>query len=138
MFGKKGVRKYFTKFRTNNLYQSLFSNKVEETVAQVFSCEFYEISRNTFFYRTLVVAAFPNGGYLDSAILKDLHALQEKRDLKSRYMKFFLQIVPNKIFKVFKCLKTTWNSPEHPAELVRSLILLAIIMVKSRIIIKSL
>ena len=29
----------------------------KETLAQVFSCEFYEISRNTFVYRTPLVAA---------------------------------------------------------------------------------
>ena len=28
-----------------------------ESLAQVFSCEFYEISKNTFFYRTPLVAA---------------------------------------------------------------------------------
>ena len=41
--------------------QSLFFNKVavlkKETLAQVFSCEFYKIFRNTF-YRTPLVAAF--------------------------------------------------------------------------------
>ena len=107
MFDKKGARKYFTKFTTNHLYESLFFNKVEETVVHVFSCEFCEISKNTFFYRTPVVVGFPNRGYLHGAILKDLHAFQEKRDLKSRYMQFFLQIVPNEVFKIFKCLKTT-------------------------------
>ena len=30
----------------------------KETLAQVFSCEFCEISKNTFFYRTPLVAAF--------------------------------------------------------------------------------
>ena len=29
----------------------------KETLAQVFSCEFFEISKNTFFYRTPLVAA---------------------------------------------------------------------------------
>ena len=29
----------------------------KETLAQVFSCEFSEISKNTFFYRTPLVAA---------------------------------------------------------------------------------
>ena len=35
--------------------QSLFFK--EETLAQVFSCEFCEISKNTFFHRTPLVAA---------------------------------------------------------------------------------
>ena len=30
----------------------------KESLAQVFSCEFCEISKNTFFYRTRLVAAF--------------------------------------------------------------------------------
>ena len=30
----------------------------KETLAQVFSCEFFEISKNTFFYRTPPVTAF--------------------------------------------------------------------------------
>ena len=46
--------------------QSLFFNKVEggacnfikkEALAQVFSCEFCEISKNIFFYRTAPVTA---------------------------------------------------------------------------------
>ena len=68
----------------------------------MFSCEFCESSKNTFFYRTPPVAAYPNRGYLHCAILKALHAFQEKRDLKSRDMQFFLQNVSNEIFKIFK------------------------------------
>ena len=49
MFCKKGVLWNFTKFTGKHLCQSL--------LAQVFSCEFYQISKNTFFYRTLLVAA---------------------------------------------------------------------------------
>ena len=30
----------------------------KETLAQVFSCEFFEISKNTFFHRTPLVAAY--------------------------------------------------------------------------------
>ena len=51
---KKGVLKNFTKFTGKHLRQSLFFNKVAgaETLAQVFSCEFCEISKNTFFKNT--------------------------------------------------------------------------------------
>ena len=49
---EKGVLKYFTKFTWKHLCQSLFFNKVAETLAQVFSCRFCEIFKNTFFYRT--------------------------------------------------------------------------------------
>ena len=54
-FVKKGVLRNFVKFTGKHLSQSLFFNKVinkvikKETLAQVFSCEFCEISRNTFF-----------------------------------------------------------------------------------------
>ena len=55
---KKGVLRNFTKFTGKHLRQSLFFNKIagkacnfikKETLAQVFSCEFCEISKNTFF-----------------------------------------------------------------------------------------
>ena len=56
----------FAKFTGKHLCQSLFFNKVagqacnfikKETPAQVFFCEFYEVSQDTFSYRTLLVAA---------------------------------------------------------------------------------
>ena len=52
---KKSVLRNFAKFTGMHLCQSLFFNKV--SLAQVFSCEFCEISENTLFYRTLPVAA---------------------------------------------------------------------------------
>ena len=60
VFYKKGVLRNFAKFTGKHLCQSLFFNKVaglrpkdcdfvkKETLAQVFSCEFCEISKNTF------------------------------------------------------------------------------------------
>ena len=66
VFCKKGVLKNFAKFTGKHLCQSSFFNKVaglrrnfikKETLAQVFSCEFCEIFRNTFFCRTPLVAA---------------------------------------------------------------------------------
>ena len=65
-FYKIGVLKNFAKFTGKNLCQSCVFNKVvglvcnfinKETLTQVFSCEFCEIFKNTFFYRTLSVAA---------------------------------------------------------------------------------
>ena len=62
---KKGVLRNSAKFTRKHLCQSLFFNKVadlslqlykKETLAQVFSCEFCEISKNTFFQRTPPVA----------------------------------------------------------------------------------
>ena len=63
MFCEKGVRRNFAKFKGKHLCESLFFNKVAglgnfiKTLAQMFSCEFYKISKNTFSYRTPKVAA---------------------------------------------------------------------------------
>ena len=48
VFCKKDVLKNFAKFTGKHLYQCLFLNKVAEDLAQVFSCEFCEIFKNTF------------------------------------------------------------------------------------------
>ena len=62
VFCKKGAHGNFPKFKRKHLRHSLFFNKVaallkKETMAQVFSCEFCEISKNNFSYRTPSVAA---------------------------------------------------------------------------------
>ena len=65
---KKGVLRNFAKLTGKHLCQSLFFNKVaqlwpttllkrRETLAQVFFFEFCEISKNTFCYRTPLMAA---------------------------------------------------------------------------------
>ena len=63
---EKGVLRNFAKFTGKHLCQNLFFNKVaggacnfikKETLTQVFSCEFCDISKNTFFNRTPLVAA---------------------------------------------------------------------------------
>ena len=66
----KGIPKKFAKFTGKHLCQSPFFNKVvglrpakacnfikKETLAQLFSCEFCNISKNIFLYRTPLVAA---------------------------------------------------------------------------------
>ena len=53
----KVILRYFTKFTGKQLYQSLFFNKVaeacnfikKETLAKVFSCDFWKIFKNAFF-----------------------------------------------------------------------------------------
>ena len=67
VFCKKDILRNFTKFTGKHVCQSLFFNKVaglsacnfikKETLAQVFSCELCEISKNTFSYRTPPMAA---------------------------------------------------------------------------------
>ena len=67
LFCKKSALINFAKFAGNRLCQGLFFNKVadlevcdfikKEILVQVFSCEFCQISKNTFSYRTPLVAA---------------------------------------------------------------------------------
>ena len=57
VFCRKGVLRNLAKFTGKHLWQSLFFNKVaglieKEALAQVFSCEFCQISKNIFSYRT--------------------------------------------------------------------------------------
>ena len=58
---KCSVKKVFLEISQNSQENScarVACNFIKkETLAQVFSCEFYEISKNTFFYRTPLVAA---------------------------------------------------------------------------------
>ena len=59
VFYKKRVLRNFAKFTEKYLCQSLFFDKVAGlalTLAQVFSCEFSEISKNTLSCRTPLVA----------------------------------------------------------------------------------
>ena len=81
VFCKKGVLKNFAKFTGKHLCQSLFFDKVagaacsfikKETLAQMFSCEFCEISKNTFFYRTPSVAT-SEASYFYLSFLPYLH-----------------------------------------------------------------
>ena len=55
----------------------------KETLAQVFSCEFYKISKNTFSYRTPPVAAFESVAYI-------LRPLSRKNRSESKKLCFYL------------------------------------------------
>ena len=67
VFCRKGVLRNFANSQKNTCARVFFLIKLQalglqlyekkETLAQVFSCEFYEISKNTFFQRTPLVAA---------------------------------------------------------------------------------
>ena len=64
MFFQKGALKNFTIFKRKHVLESLFNKFVsvqarKETPIQVFSCEYCEIFKNTFFYRTDSVASVP-------------------------------------------------------------------------------
>ena len=71
VFCKKGVLRNFAKFTGKHLCQSLFFKNFfkKETLAQVFSCEFCKISKNTFSYRTLLVAASDFDGQLPNILV---------------------------------------------------------------------
>ena len=81
---KKGVLSNFAKFTGIHLCQSLFYNKVvalrlttllKKRLAQVFSCEFCEVAKNTFFHRTPLVAGFiyiSNRFFSETSLLKPL------------------------------------------------------------------
>ena len=71
VFCKKIFLRNLAKFTAKHLWQSLFFNKVaglieKETLAQVFSCEFCQISKNTFSYRTPPMAASDTGIFENS------------------------------------------------------------------------
>ena len=70
VFCKKVGLRNFAKFTGKQLCQSFFLNKVaglkKETLAQVFSWEFCEISKNTFFHRTPLVAEHLCSSYCTS------------------------------------------------------------------------
>ena len=88
MFSKKGVLRNFAQFTGKHLYQSLFFNKVaglrpqacnfikKEAPAQVFFCEFCEISWNTFCYRTPPVAA---SEFLGKKVSRNALALKSRK-----------------------------------------------------------
>ena len=81
MFCEKGVPRNFLKFTGKYLCQGFFFNKVaglrpanlwkKETLAQVFSCKFCEISKNTLPYRTPLVAASVDSCHFSSLISHD-------------------------------------------------------------------
>ena len=75
----------FTKFTRQGLCQILFFNKrkactfiKKETLAQVFSCEFCETSKNTFSPRASPVAASINREWIDALVLKVSYGLLEE------------------------------------------------------------
>ena len=94
------VRKEFSKISLNSQENTCtrvsFLIKLKRLWHRCFIVNF------TKFVRPPLVAASPNRDYLHCAVLKVLHAFQEKRDPKSRAMLFFLLNVPNEIFKIFK------------------------------------
>ena len=106
MFCEKGVLRNFAKLTGKQLCQSLFFDKVagsgqvffikKENLAQVFSSEFCKISKDTFSYRTLLVATsnchlYCSSKYYHSgseAYLESWHFMHCKERFTRRYRCF--------------------------------------------------
>ena len=79
---KKGILRNFAKFAGKHMCQTLFFNTVagrlqlcyKQTLAQVFSCKFCEISKNTFFIEHLWAAA---SDYLQQQFVRSEVRLKE-------------------------------------------------------------
>ena len=103
---KKRVFNNLAKFTRKHLCQSLFLNKVEglrpETLAQMFSYEFCEISRNTVFTERLWAAAsgwrcFKNMNIVWKLLLKEKGSNYSLVLMSSSPEKIILEIIPNDI-----------------------------------------
>ena len=70
-------------------------------------------------YRSEFKHGFSNRGHLPMCYSKALHSFQEKRANKSRDMQFFFKMFKMRSSRFSKCLKTTWNLPDQPAELTQ-------------------
>ena len=67
------------------------SKAVAQTLAQMFFCEFCEISKNTFFYRTPLVAASGRFNFIEMICLTDINQINCWIEiLKSKKNKVFL------------------------------------------------
>ena len=64
---------------------------------------------------------FTSRGCLHCAIIKTLHGFLEKTAHKSRDVQFFPSKCSKLDFKNLQNLKTTWKSPEQPAELTQKI-----------------
>ena len=103
---KKRVFNNLAKFTRKHLCQSLFLNKVEglrpETLAQMFSYEFCEISRNTVFTEHLWAAAsgwrcFKNMNIVWKLLLKEKGSNYSLVLISSSPEKIILEIIPKYI-----------------------------------------
>ena len=73
----------------------------KETVAQVFSCEFCEISKNTFFYKTPLVAASENNVTMQTTAK---FASNSTANIKlSKHLSFFSLHFEQVLYEKWKC-----------------------------------
>ena len=90
MLCKKGVLRNFTKFTGKHLCQSLFLIKLQASGLELYlkresgtgvSCEFCEISKNTFSYRTPLVAASRDLFILMDPVITSIHSRRNQPPL---------------------------------------------------------
>ena len=127
VFFKKGVLKNLAKFTGKRLCQSLFFNKgktlkrknnfiKKETLAQLFSFEFSEIFKNSFFYRTHPVAAsgmrFLLLIWLFRWEVEGVHAEPSQASKMGLFEKIFNRFQPLTVF-ANRSFLDVWQGPEY-------------------------
>ena len=85
VFCKKSDLKNFAKLIRKHLCQELFLK-----LAQVFYCEFCEIYKNTFFYRTPLVAASANLHFIDVKIVSGDHKKKQGRECLQECLRIYM------------------------------------------------
>ena len=70
-------------------------------------------------YRSELKHGFTNHGFLHCAILKGLHGFKEKEPTSQGICNFSFKMFKVRSSRFWKCLKTTLNSSEQPAELTQ-------------------
>ena len=119
---KKGVLKNFAKFTGKHLCQSLFLIKLyacnfikKESLAQIFSYEFCEMSKNTIFTEHLQTTVFVlHSQMLWVKAISRLSCSKKKRNLQENRLQvcnFVKKILPQKHLSVI----FLWNFSEHPS-----------------------
>ena len=136
MFYNKDILKNFAKFTGNNLCQSAFLNKVaglftKDTRTRVFSFEFCEILKNTFFMEHLRLVASVlysaelewESNYIDSIpidlVLLDLFSLQLSLLFFRIYRYLFCMNKPHFCGNFFLLQRlTSWTSQKYNRSIV--------------------
>ena len=129
MFCKKGVHRNFAKFTGKPLCQRLFLIKLQtawsvikkEHLARVFSCEFCEISKNTFFYRTFPVAA--SGNKIPKYRRNPTRKPMNKKRSRTYKLMTLLGTGLDRIFNVDLLIKCRWINTNIVVALSRKLFL---------------
>ena len=110
---KKGALKNFVKFAGKHLCQALFLNKVaglrldasnfikKETLAQVFSCEFCEIFKNTYFTEHLRMTASGGGMWWNHFVVSTGKNCASLSKVLLKFQTNFLHVLWN-LRKIYK------------------------------------